>query len=312
MDTPPAVRARGIVKCFGEVVALDGIDLDVAQGQLHGLVGPNGAGKTTLLGLLLGLAVADSGSLEILGTPVGRALAVPEGVAGFVDGPGLYPSLTAKQNLAALAALRGDAPTMGIDDALDQVGLTDVADDRVRGFSLGMRQRLGLAAALLTKPRLLVLDEPSNGLDPSGKKHVYGVLTRLAADGTAVVLSSHRMDDVEALCSDVTILATGRVVFSGPMTKLATESRELDYRVVTSDADAAHRLAGETAGIRVVDDSGVRQGADMLVVSASVPALDELVKGLVHSGVAVRELVPVVSPLEAAFLDLTEQQESDR
>src|SRR5207249_3566187 len=142
--------------------------------------------------------VADRGRIEILGTPVGRALAVPDGVAGFVDGPGLYPSLTARQNLAALVALRGDdAPTMGVGDALDQVGLTDVADDRVRGFSLGMRQRLGLAAALLTKPRLLVLDEPSNGLDPAGKKHVYGVLTRLAADGVSVVLSSHRMDDVE-------------------------------------------------------------------------------------------------------------------
>ncbi len=312
MDSDIAVRARGITKSFGEVIALDGIDLDVAQGQLHGLVGPNGAGKTTLLGLLLGLAVADSGRLEILGTPVGRALAVSEGVAGFVDGPGLYPSLTAKQNLAALAALRGDAPTMGIDDALDQVGLTDVADDRVRGFSLGMRQRLGLAAALLTKPRLLVLDEPSNGLDPVGKKHVYGVLTRLAADGTAVVLSSHRMDDVEALCDEVTILSTGRVAFSGPLTKLASENRELDYRLLTSDADAARRLAGETTGIRVVDDSGVRRGAEELVVSAPVPAMDELVKGLVLAGVAVRELAPVVSPLEAAFLDLTEQQESDQ
>jgi ABC-2 type transport system ATP-binding protein len=158
----------------------------VAQGQIHGLVGPNGAGKTTLLGLLLGLAVADGGRLEILGTPVGRALAAPDGVAGFVDGPGLYPSLTARQNLAALAALRGgDARTAGIDDVLDQVGLTDVADDRARGFSLGMRQRLGLAAALLTKPRLLVLDEPSNGLDPAGKKHVHGVLTRLARTGPA-------------------------------------------------------------------------------------------------------------------------------
>lgn len=165
MDGLMAVRARGITKHFGEVVALDGIELDVAEGQIHGLVGPNGAGKTTLLGLLLGLAVADGGSLEILGTPVGRALEVPEGVAGFVDGPGLYPSLTARQNLAALTALRGDDADMGLDDALDQVGLTDVADDRVRGFSLGMRQRLGLAAALLTRPRLLVLDEPSNGLD---------------------------------------------------------------------------------------------------------------------------------------------------
>jgi ABC-2 type transport system ATP-binding protein len=313
MDTPLAVRARGITKCFGDVVALDGIDLDVAQGQIHGLVGPNGAGKTTLLGLLLGLAAADSGTLEILGTPVGRALAAPDAVAGFVDGPGLYPSLTAKQNLAALAALRGrDARTAGIDDVLDQVGLTDVADDRVRGFSLGMRQRLGLAAALLTKPRLLVLDEPSNGLDPAGKQHVHGVLTRLAADGTSVMLSSHRMDDLETLCSEVTIVATGRVVFSGPLSKLAAENRELDYRLLTSDPEAARRLAADTAGIRVVDDAGVRQDAEVLVVRALVSGLDELVVRLVHAGIAVRELAPVVSLLEAAFLALTEQQESSR
>ncbi|WP_405730597.1 ABC transporter ATP-binding protein [Streptomyces sp. NBC_01537] len=313
MDTLLAVRARGITKCFGDVVALDGVDLDVAQGQIHGLVGPNGAGKTTLLGLLLGLAVADGGGLEILGTPVGRGIAAPDGVAGFVDGPGLYPSLTARQNLAALAALRGrDARTTGIDDVLDEVGLTDVADDRARGFSLGMRQRLGLAAALLTRPRLLVLDEPSNGLDPAGKKHVHGVLTRLAADGTSVVLSSHRMDDLEALCSEVTIVATGRVVFSGPLSKLAAESRELDYRLRTSDPQAARGLAAGTAGIRVVDDAGARYDAGVLVVRALVPALDELVVRLVHAGISVRELAPVVSPLEAAFLALTEQQEAGR
>ncbi|MFD9286053.1 ABC transporter ATP-binding protein [Streptomyces mirabilis] len=313
MDTPLAVQARGITKRFGDVVALDGVDLDVAQGQIHGLVGPNGAGKTTLLGLLLGLAVADSGHLEILGTPLRRALAAPDGVAGFVDGPGLYPSLTARQNLAALAALRGhDARTAGVDDVLDQVGLTDVADDQARGFSLGMRQRLGLAAALLTKPRLLVLDEPSNGLDPAGKKHVHGVLTRLAADGTSVVLSSHRMDDLQALCSEATIVATGRVVFSGPLSKLAAESRELDYRLLTSDPQAARRLALDAAAIRVVDDTGTRHDADVLVVRAPVPALDELVVRLVQAGIALRELAPLVSPLEAAFLALTEQKETGR
>jgi ABC-2 type transport system ATP-binding protein len=309
MDTPPTVRARGITKYFGEVVALDGVDLDVAPGQIHGLVGPNGAGKTTLLGLLLGLAVADSGTLEILGATVGRALAVPEGVAGFVDGPGLYPSMTARQNLAALAMLRGDdAQTMTIEEAIDQVGLVDVADDKVRGFSLGMRQRLGLAAALLTRPRLLVLDEPSNGLDPAGKKHVYGVLTRLAADGTAVILSSHRMDDVEALCSEVTILSTGRVAFSGPISKLASETSELDYRLVTSNPAAARRLARQANGIRLRDDDTVEDGVELLVISAPIPALDEFVKALVRDDIAVRELAPVVSPLEAAFLALTEQE----
>ncbi|SCG66479.1 ABC transporter ATP-binding protein [Micromonospora inositola] len=313
MDALLAIRARGITKSFGDVVALDGIDLDVTQGQIHGLVGPNGAGKTTLLGLLLGLAVADSGHLEILGTPIARALAAPDGVAGFVDGPGLYPSLTARQNLAALAALRGHgARTTGIDDVLDQVGLTDVADDRASGFSLGMRQRLGLAAALFTKPRLLVLDEPSNGLDPAGKRHVHSVLTRLATDGTSVVLSSHRMDDLEALCSEVTILATGRVVFSGSLSKLAAEDRELDYRLRTSDPQATRRLAADTAGIHVDDDAGARHDTEVLVVRALVPALDELVVRLVHAGIAVRELAPVMSPLEAAFLALTEQQEAIR
>ncbi|TNC29649.1 ABC transporter ATP-binding protein [Amycolatopsis alkalitolerans] len=311
MDATLGVRARGITKCFGDVVALDGIDVDVAQGQIHGLVGPNGAGKTTLLGLLLGLAVADEGRLEILGAPVGRALAAPDGVAGFVDGPGLYPSLTARQNLAALAALR-DEGQADVDEVLDEVGLTDVAGDRVRGFSLGMRQRLGLAAAVLTGPRLLVLDEPSNGLDPAGKNHVHSVLNRLAAGGTTVVLSSHRMEDLEALCSEVTILATGRVVFSGPLGKLSAENRELDYRLRASDAEAARKLALDTPGIRIVDQTGPRQDTEVLVVRALVPALDELVGRLVRAGVAVRELAPVVSPLEAAFLALTEQQEAGR
>src|SRR5882757_1707022 len=134
METAVAVLGRGITKVFGDVVALDRVDVSVARGQIHGLVGPNGAGKTTLLGLLLGLAVADEGSLEILGAPVGRALPAPDEVAGFVDGPGLYPTLTAKRNLAALATLRGGDPrTADIDNVLDEVGLTAVADDRVRG-----------------------------------------------------------------------------------------------------------------------------------------------------------------------------------
>ncbi len=315
MRTLLAVRARGITKCFGDVIALDGVDLDVAPGRIHGVVGPNGAGKTTLLGLLLGLAVADSGTLEILGAPVRRALAAADGVAGFVDGPGLYPSLTARRNLGALAVLRGQDPrAAGVDEVLSEVGLTDVADDRVRGFSLGMRQRLGLAAALLTRPRLLVLDEPVNGLDPAGKNHVHRVLTGLAAEGTAVVLSSHRMDDVDALCSEVTIVSRGRVAFSGPVDKLRAESGEVAYRLVTPDSGAAREAALATPGVHLADGlvAGQRASGDALVVRAAVAALDELVVRLVRAGVAVRELAPVISPLEAAFLALTEQPEDDR
>jgi ABC-2 type transport system ATP-binding protein len=306
MHRAPAVRARAITKSFGEVVALAGVDLDVAEGQVHGLVGPNGAGKTTLLALLLGLTQADGGDLEILGIPVRRTLAVPDGVAGFVDGPGLYPALTAWQNLAALARLRGD-DSGGIGDALEQVGLTDVADDRVRGFSLGMRQRLGLAAALLTRPRLLVLDEPANGLDPAGTRHVHRVLTRLAANGTSVVLSSHRMADLATLCSEVTVLAVGRVVFSGPVSKLVADTDELDYRVRTSDPAAARRVAAQTPQLRLLEDDDLppRHDAEALLVRAAAPALDDLVARLIRAGVGVRELAPVVAPLEAAFLALT-------
>ena len=310
MEQFPAVRARGINKSFGDVVALDHVDLDVTAGQIHGVVGPNGAGKTTLLGLLLGLAVADRGQLDLLGTRIGRAFVLPDGVAGFVDSPGLYPSLTPRRNLAALAALRG-VRADNVDEVLEQVGLIDVADDPIRGFSLGMRQRAGVAAALLTRPRLLVLDEPANGLDPAGSRDVRKVLTRLAATGTAVVLSSHRMDHLAALCSEITILATGRVVFSGPVSKLAAEGGDLDYRLRTTDLDRARGVASETPRIRVplLDDRLPR--ADTLVVRGPEPAIEELVVRLVGVGIAVRELAPVVAPLEAAFLALTDPDLTD-
>jgi ABC-2 type transport system ATP-binding protein len=177
-----------------------------------------------------------------------------------------------------------------------------------------LRQRLGLAAALLTHPRLLVLDEPVNGLDPAGKNHVHRVLARLAANGTAVVLSSHRMDDVEALCSEVTIVNRGRVAFSGPVDKLRAESGEVDYRLVAADTDATREVVLATPGLHLADGPalGQRPSGDALVVRAAVSALDELVVRLVHAGVAVRELSPVISPLESAFLALTDQPEDDR
>ena len=309
MDQTPAVRARKITKIFGDVVALDGIDLDIGMGQVHGLVGPNGAGKTTLLGLLLGLAVADSGRLDILGSRVGSTLAVPPGVSGFVDGPGLYPSLTARNNLVELAALQGCDPAE-VDLVLADVGLREVADGRVRGFSLGMRQRLGLAAALLTRPRLLVLDEPANGLDPAGRRHVHRVLERLATDGTAVVLSSHRMDELADLCTDVTILSAGHIAFSGPMSELAEQAGDLDHRLRTTRPVDARRAAESVPGVRVLP--GHADVGGTLVVRGRPGTLDELISVLVGAGIAIREFAPVVTPLEAAFLALTDDDHNDR
>src|SRR5262249_23125507 len=156
-----------------------------------------------------------------------------------------------------------------------------------RGFSLGMRQRLGLAAALLTRPGLLVLDEPANGLDPAGTRHVHRVLTGLAADGTSVVLSSHRMDDLAALCSEVTVLAAGRVAFTGPLSKLVAETDELDYRLRISDPAVARRVAAETPGLRVLrDDDVLGCGNEALLVRAALPALDDVVARLASAGVA--------------------------
>jgi ABC-2 type transport system ATP-binding protein len=308
MRRSTAVRARGVTKTFGDVVALDALDLDIGTGRIHGLVGPNGAGKTTLLGLLLGLAVADCGDLEILGTPMGTVPTTPDGVAGFVDGPGLYPSLTARQNLLSVVRLRGrDSRRGDVEDALATVGLGEVADDPVRGFSLGMRQRLGLASALLCAPQLLVLDEPANGLDPAGKRQVHRVLTDLAGSGTTVVLSSHRMDDLTALCTDVTLLSAGRSVFSGPPEKLAVEGGALEYRILTSDTQSARRVAQTIAGLRLVDAreafGPARRGP--LLVRGPEQAVDALVVGLVGAGIAIREMAPRVPPLEAAFLALT-------
>ncbi|MGH3357426.1 MAG: ABC transporter ATP-binding protein [Nocardioidaceae bacterium] len=314
MQSTAAVRARGVIKTFGDVIALDGVDLDVPAGQIHGLVGPNGAGKTTLLGLLLGLSVASRGSLKILGATAGRALTVTGGVAGFIDGPGLYPALTARQNLAALADLRGDdKSSTDVDDLLERVGLDDVAGDSVRGFSLGMRQRLGLAAALLGKPRLLVLDEPANGLDPAGKRQVHQVLNDLADAGATVILSSHRMDDLAALCGEVTLLSAGRVVFSGPVRKLAAESGELDYRVATSDPHGARRVAERTPGLTHLAGRNSPAPADdpAIVVRGPAAAVDDLVVRLVGDGIAIRELGPVVPALEAAFLNLTGADDTD-
>jgi ABC-2 type transport system ATP-binding protein len=295
MDSPePAVEARDLAKRFEETVAVAGVDLRVGSGRVHGMVGPNGAGKTTLLAMLLGLVRPDAGSIRIFGRDE-RSL---DGVAGFVESPRFYPYLSGRRNLALLADLDGgDAPGR-IDESLELTGLTGRAGARVGGYSVGMRQRLGIAAALLRDPRLLVLDEPASGLDPAGTRDMRALISRLAGEGVTVLLSSHDMDEVEDLCDDVTIMRTGRVVFDGSMEELRERAPDPAFRLATSDDDKALVVAG--------DDLQVARDGDALLVHAQRERLDAYVIALGRAEIAVRLLDLESSALKSLFFQLTE------
>lgn len=300
------IEATGLVKAFGPTVAVDGIDLHVEECRIHGLLGPNGAGKTTVLAILFGLVVPDAGALHLFGRDaVGRGAL--DGVAGFVEMPRFYPYLDARANLAGLAALDGqrrravdDPRPDAVDAALEAVDLADCGGKKVGGFSLGMRQRLGLAAALLRQPRLLIVDEPANGLDPAGMRDLRRLLRRLAEGGMTVLLSSHDMPQVEDLCDEVTVLRDGRVVFDGTVEAMRQQAPDPAYRISTSDDDVA---LGVAAGSRVRasrhDDGG-------LAIHGAQVDIDDFVVQLGRGGVAVRSLQLHATGLESLFFALTE------
>jgi ABC-2 type transport system ATP-binding protein len=304
-DGALAVEARGVVKAFGARPALDGVDLLVRTGSVHGLLGPNGAGKTTLLRMLFGMVKPDGGRISLLGRTgdaVGnRAL---DGVAGFVDSPRFYPYLTGYRSLEMLAAYDGRVTPAIINTALDDVGLAERAHERTSRYSLGMRQRLGIAAALLRRPQLLILDEPANGLDPAGARDMRQIIRTLAEGGLTVLLSSHVMADIEMLCDDVTILHRGSVAFAGPLAELRGRAPSPMSRLSTSDDGRAHRLATESVSVLAHPDGG-------LSVSAQRQDLDTYVIALGRSGIAVRSLAQEATPLEALFLALTDDDDGD-
>jgi ABC-2 type transport system ATP-binding protein len=220
-DAAPAVAARALRKTYGSLEAVAGVDVTVQAGDVYGYLGPNGAGKTTSLRMMLGLIRPTSGEVRLFGRdPVADPVAALAGVAGFVEDPAFYPYLSGRANLELLADLDGGGDGGRVAEVLGIVELTGRAGDRVRGYSHGMRQRLGLAAALLRRPRLLVLDEPTTGLDPAGMRDMRALVRRLAADGITVLLSSHLMDEVEALCNRVAILRAGRVRYEGDLAEV--------------------------------------------------------------------------------------------
>jgi len=295
------VSARGLVKRYGEIVAVDHVDLTVEAGDVFGYLGPNGAGKTTSLRMMLGLIRPTEGHVRLFGLdPLVDGARALDGVAGFVEGPAFYPYLSGRRNLQLLADYDGRGARDRIDEVLDLVELRDRAKDKVGGYSHGMRQRLGIAASLLRAPRLLLLDEPTTGLDPAGMRDMRALVKRLAGEGITVLLSSHLLSEVEELCNRVAIIRSGRIVFSGPLAELMATAGT-SYRMRVTDPVRANAVCLAHAGIQEVssNDGELRFSADEDAVAGLSIALGE-------AGVGIVALVPESASLEELFLGLTE------
>jgi ABC-2 type transport system ATP-binding protein len=300
-DAPP-VAARGLVKRYGDITAVAGVDLTVERGDVFGYLGPNGAGKTTSLRMLLGLIRPTEGSAQLFGRdPLLVGARALDGVAGIVEGPRFYPYLSGRKNLRLLGDFDGGVPAARIDEVLDVVDLRDRAKDRVGGYSHGMKQRLGIAASLLRAPQLLLLDEPTTGLDPAGMRDMRELVKRLASEGITILLSSHILAEVEELCNRVAIIRSGRIIYEGFLEELL-QSAAGGYRLKATDPERARAvlLARGVEGVKLVDGELQFQADEATVEAVSV--------SLGQAGIGISALVPLTATLEELFLGMTEEE----
>jgi ABC-type multidrug transport system ATPase subunit len=303
---PTVVATKGLTKRFGRVTAVEGVDLEVREGDLFGFLGPNGSGKTTTLRMLLGLVFATSGEIEILGHPMpSRSKEVLPHVGTLVEGPAFYPHLSGPANLSLLDAA-GPGGTrrtrkQRLTTALERVGLAHVGRRQVKAYSSGMKQRLGLAAALVRPHRLLILDEPTNGLDPLGMREIREVLRSLIAGGTTILLSSHLLSEVEAICNRAAIVYRGRLVAQDRVASLLAPTGS--YFIETPDVARAAMVLAATPGAHVLEVQADRIKAHL---NGIVP--NEVNKSLVDEGVRVDAFTPERRSLEEVFMDLTKSE----
>jgi ABC-2 type transport system ATP-binding protein len=293
------ITTTALTRRFGPITALDAVTLDLPQGGVIGLVGPNGSGKSTLIRVLLGLIRPTSGEAAVLGHSIADPSGYATGVGALIESPAFIASLSARANLLSLAHLRGTQPSR-VDEVLRQVGLLGRDTEPVGRYSLGMKQRLGIAAALLTDPALLILDEPTNGLDPAGIVEIRGLLRRLASDGRTVVVSSHLLSELEAICDHLVIIRFGEILFAGPMSEMLKRTRA-HIDIATEHAADTERLAAALAGsgwqLAPVDE-GIR-------VVAGADRAAELNRAAASTGVTLRRLVVAQDSLEELFLEMT-------
>ena len=302
--TGVALATQGLAKRYGPRIALDGLDLKVPTGVVYGFLGPNGAGKTTTMRILTGLVHPDAGSVELLGQPFGRGhrRRLFE-VGALIEAPSFYPFLSGRENLRALAATGAPTPASRVDELLTLVNLRDRAGDKVSGYSLGMKQRLGIAGALLSDPRLLLLDEPANGLDPAGIAGMRDTLRALAAAGKTVLVSSHILSEVQQLADVVGIIARGRLVREGRIETLLGEAGSVRVRVAPAELPTAGATLEAFAGAGTVRAETGPEGG-WLDVRIDPERASDLNRALVAAGVYASR-IEVGTNLEALFLELT-------
>jgi ABC-2 type transport system ATP-binding protein len=305
----PAIEVSGLRKTFRRrlrtrAAAVDGLDLEVPEGGVYGFLGPNGSGKTTTIRCLLGLVRPDEGECRVLGAAVPRGLSgVIDRVGSIVETPTFFGGFSGRRNLELLAGARS-LPALRVDESLERVGLMDRADDRFRTYSLGMKQRLGLAAVLMKDPEVLVLDEPANGLDPAGLKEIRDLLRSLADDGRTVFLSSHLLGEVQMICDSVAILSRGRCIAQGPVDEVLAVRGGNAFVV---------RAAKIREAKRALDQAGLKatfRGDKSLRVIAQSQGPARITRALAEAGIYLTELRPEEISLEAVFLELTGDEES--
>ena len=308
----PVLEVRDFTKKFGGFVAVEDLSFAVWRGDVYGFLGPNGSGKSTTIRAVLGLVKPTSGEIRVFGRPVGGPEG-REGMAGFVDAPGFYGYLSARDNLKLLAAADKRKKESPLERVLQTVGLSERARDRVKTYSTGMKQRLAIAAALLREPEFLILDEPTNGLDPGGMRDVRALIRRLADEGLTIFLSSHLLAEVEQLCDRVAVIGRGRLLAEGTLAEVVRGANgRLSYRLVVGNAQEALRMLDRSssradAAVPTESTDGLDgTGGEEIRLSVGPEGVGPVVRDLVTGGVEVRALVPVRPSLEDLFLELTE------
>ena len=293
------IQTHGLTKRYKNVVAVDDLSLEIRQGRVYGLLGPNGSGKTTTMGLLLGLLTPTSGTFRLFGSARGHEESLRR-VGAIIENPSFYPYLSGFQNLRYFQMISGGGSKEELETLIDRVGLAGRGDDLFRTYSLGMKQRLGIAYALLGDPDIVFLDEPTNGLDPEGMIEVRELIKGLGDGNRTVLLSSHLLHEVEQVCDSVTIISKGKLIVQGEVSQLVATVGSEQVRTKTTDNSKSLQILSALEWVE-----GISIHEDSLLVTASIKRSAELTAALADAGVFVTEMMPVRTSLEEYFLEVT-------